>query len=414
MSSYDSGERHTTPASGYVDAQTVSHATALRRALHRAPEMSNQETGTAQAIVTFIRQFSPDEVIVNLGGTGVAAIYRGSKPGPTVMIRSELDALPIDEINDFAHRSVCDHVSHKCGHDGHMAMVAGLAPLLQRRPPERGRVVLLFQPAEETAEGAAAVRRDPRFASIAPDYCFALHNLPGRPLHQILVREGTFTMASAGMSARLEGRTSHASEPEKGVSPARALDVLLRELPALPEAPDLSDFTLVTLTHMKLGERSFGISPGKAEVLATLRAEKDADLQRLSERAEALVSTAAQKNGLLAATQWSDQFAATVNHPEAVRQIVHAAEFLGLDIHRLAEPIRWSEDFGLFTQVSTGAMLGLGAGVDQSALHSPDYDFPDALIPTGLGLFSRIIVQLLGSSRLRLEARRYPRSNDSA
>lgn len=393
--------KNSAPTIEYVDPQTVSHATTLRRALHRAPEISNHEAGTAQAIVAFIRDFSPDEVIVNLGGTGVAAIYRGFEPGPTVMIRSELDALPIDEANDFAHRSVCDHVAHKCGHDGHMAMVAGLAPLLMRRPPDRGRVVLLFQPAEETGEGAAAIRRDPRFASIAPDYCFALHNLPGHPLHQIIVREGTFTMASAGMVALLEGRTSHASEPEKGVSPARALDVLLRELPALPGAPDLHDFTLVTLTHMKLGERSFGISPGKAEVLATLRAEKDADLQRLSERAAQLVSRTAQENGLLAETQWSDQFAATVNHPDAVRQIRRAAEFLGLDTRTLPDPIRWSEDFGLFTQVSTGAMLGLGAGVDQAALHSPDYDFPDALIPTGIGLFSRIIVQLLGSSGSR-------------
>lgn len=379
-----------------ADAQSVRDATALRRKLHRAPEISSRETGTARSIVEFLRDFSPDEVIAGLGGTGVAAIYRGAEPGMTVMIRSELDALPIDEVNDFAHRSVCDHVSHKCGHDGHMAMVAGLAPLLMRRPPDRGRVVLLFQPAEETGEGAAAIRRDPRFASIAPDYSFALHNMPGHPLHEVLVREGTFTMASVGMATSLEGRTSHASEPEKGVSPAAALNVLLRELPALPGASDLRDFTLVTLTHMNLGERSFGISPGKAEVLATLRAEKDADLQRLSDHAVELVSRTARENGLLAETQWSDRFAATVNHPDAVREIRRAAEFLGLTARTLPDPFRWSEDFGIFTQVSTGAMLGLGAGIDQPALHSPDYDFPDALIPTGIALFRRIIGQLLG------------------
>jgi amidohydrolase len=393
--------KHSGPATEHADPQAVRAATTLRRALHRVPEISNHETGTARAIVEFVRNFSADEVIVNLGGAGVAVIYQGFEAGPTVMIRSELDALPIDEANDFAHRSVCDHVSHKCGHDGHMAMVAGLAPLLMRQPPARGRVVLLFQPAEETGEGAAAVRSDARFASIAPDYSFALHNLPGHPLHQIVVRDGTFTMGSVGMSAVLEGRTSHASEPEKGVSPARALDVLLRELPALPSAPDLDGFTLVTLTHMKLGERSFGISPGKAEVLATLRAEKDADLQKLRQRAAALIARTAQDNGLLAETQWSDQFAATVNHPDAVRHIHRAADFLGLNTLTLPDPIRWSEDFGLFTQVSTGALLGLGSGVNHAALHSPDYDFPDELIPTGIALFGRIITQLLGSSGAR-------------
>jgi metal-dependent amidase/aminoacylase/carboxypeptidase family protein len=208
-------------------------------------------------------------------------------------------------------------------------------------------------------------------------------------------------MGSVGMAAVLEWRTSHASEPEKGVSPARALDVLLRELPALPSVPDLEGFALVTLTHMKLGERSFGIAPGKAEVLATLRAEKDVDLQKLRQRAAELIARTAQGNGLLAELQWSDEFAATVNHPDAVRHIHRAAEFLGLDTLTLPDPIRWSEDFGLFTQVSTGALLGLGSGVNHAALHSPDYDFPDELIPTGLSLFRRIITQLLGSSGAR-------------
>lgn len=385
------------PAIERVDSQAVQAATTLRRALHRVPEISNHETGTARAIVEFVRNFSAHEVIVDLGGAGVAAIYNGIEAGPTVMIRSELDALPIDEANDFAHRSTHDHVSHKCGHDGHMAMVAGLAPLLMRQPPARGRVVLLFQPAEETGEGAAAVRRDARFASIAPDYCFALHNLPGYPLHQVVVRDGSFTMGSVGMSAVLEGCTAHASEPEKGVSPALALDVLLRELPTLGNAPGLDGFALVTLTHMKLGERSFGISPGKAEVLATLRTEKDADLQKLRQQATELIARTAQGNGLTAEVRWSDEFAATVNHPDAVRHIHRAAGALGLDTLVLPAPIRWSEDFGLFTQVSAGALMGLGSGVNHSALHSPDYDFPDELIPTGITLFRRIIAQLLDS-----------------
>jgi amidohydrolase len=380
----------------FTQSQAVTDAIALRRALHRIPDVSHQETGTAHAIQDFLRNFPPDELITQLGGAGIAAIYRGATAGPTVMIRCELDALPIDETNDFEHRSTHDHVSHKCGHDGHMAIVAGLAPLLSQRRPARGKVVLLFQPAEETGEGALAVRRDERFASIAPDYAFALHNLPGHPLHQVVVRDGTFTMGSTGMAAVLEGRTSHASEPEKGVSPARALETLLRELPALSVAPDLNGFTLVTLTHATLGERSFGIAPGRADVLATLRAEENADLERLRLRAAELVARTAREHGLAATVSWCDQFAATVNHVEAVRHIGEAARSLGLATTVLPEAIRWSEDFGVFTEGTKGALLGLGSGVDHATLHSPDYDFPDELVPTGIALFTRILAQIVG------------------
>ena len=378
-----------------VDSHATRAATALRRALHREPELSHHETHTARAIMEFVRQFPPDEVIANLGGAGVAAIYRGAAPGPTVLFRCELDALPIVEINDFAHRSIHEHVSHKCGHDGHMAMVAGLAPLMHRRRPPRGRVVLLFQPAEETGEGAAAILRDARFASMAPDHAFAIHNLPGYPLRQVVVREHAFSMASIGMAVVLEGRTSHASEPEKGLSPAGAMTTLLRELPDLPGTAGAQHFTLVTLTHATLGDRSFGIAPGRAEVLATLRAQDDADLDRLRTHAIDLATRAAQENGVHARVQWSDHFAATVNDADAVRQVVTAAGSLGLDVHTMATPIRWSEDFGLFTRNTRGALFGLGSGVDRPALHSPDYDFPDELIPTGIALFNRIIEQLL-------------------
>lgn len=144
------------------------------------------------------------------------------------------------------------------------------------------------------------------------------------------MRENTFTMASAGMAATLEGRTSHASEPEKGISPTSALERILRDLPSLARTAGLSGFGLATLTHITLGERSFGISPGKAQVLATLRAERDSELQRLQERATALFTDAAYENRVRAEISWSDQFAATTNHADAVRQIRQAAEFLGL------------------------------------------------------------------------------------
>lgn len=371
--------------------QTIERAVALRHTLHRVPELSNVEHRTAQTIVDFLQTWQPDGVFRGLGGTGVAAIYKGIASGPTVLFRCELDALPIAEVNTFAHRSSVDHTSHKCGHDGHMAMVAGLAPMLVQRRPARGRVVLLFQPAEETGEGAAAVIKDAAFAQIAPDYAFAIHNIPGAPTGQVIVREGTFAMASVGMSCVLMGRTSHASEPERGVSPVRAVSALLSALAELANAGDYRGFTLVTLTHATIGERSYGISPGRAEILATLRAEHDSDLQLLRQRAMALVRQAAEQHQLTHEIAWSDYFAATVNDKDAVKLVMQSAQAHALTTFMPPQPVRWSEDFGLFTQRCKGALIGVGSGVDHPALHSPDYDFPDEIIPVGLKLFDGIV-----------------------
>ncbi len=378
-----------------LDDRAVSDAITLRHLLHRQPEVSHRESATARTIVGFLADFQPDEIVTGLGGTGVAALFNGAEPGPTLLFRSELDALPIQEINDFPHRSEHAHVSHKCGHDGHMAMVAGLAPSLRQRRPN-GRVVLLFQPAEETGDGAAAIRRDPQFQRIAPDHCFAIHNLPGYPLHQVVSREGTFAMASVGMQAKLVGRTSHASQPELGLSPVNAVIALLQGLPTLTHRTDPQTFRLATLTHLVLGERSFGIAAGEAEVLATLRAATDAGLRQLREQASDLVNSAAQRDGLTATLEWHDEFAATVNDPYAVLQIKRAAAALGLSYQAMETSQRWSEDFGLFTQISKGAMFGLGAGTETPALHSPDYDFPDALIATGIGMYRQLIDLVLG------------------
>ncbi|HCT53749.1 MAG TPA: amidohydrolase, partial [Balneola sp.] len=164
----------------------LSQLTSLRKELHRFPELSGKEFETAQRIVNFLTPFEPTKIISELGTTGVAAVYDYGDSETTILIRCELDALPIQEVNTFEYRSVTDSVSHKCGHDGHMVIVAGLAEWLQEAPLENARIVLLFQPAEETGEGAPGILADENFEQIIPDYIFALHNLPGFPMHQIV------------------------------------------------------------------------------------------------------------------------------------------------------------------------------------------------------------------------------------
>jgi amidohydrolase len=153
----------------------------LRKELHKNPEVSGKELQTSKRIISFLEKQAPDEIITEIGGAGIAAIYKSKEAGKTVLFRCELDALPIEEINSFEHRSLINGVSHKCGHDGHMAILCGLASELSQNRPETGTIILLFQPAEEDGSGAQKVFSDTKFASLKPDYVFALHNLPGFP-----------------------------------------------------------------------------------------------------------------------------------------------------------------------------------------------------------------------------------------
>src|SRR5690606_41957221 len=158
--------------------------------------------------------------------------------GLTLLFRAELDALPIAEISDVPHRSTIEGKGHMCGHDGHMAILAALGRLFGRQRPASGRVVLMFQPAEETGNGAAGVVADPRYAAIRPDYAFSLHNLPGVPLGHVRLRSGVVNCASRGIRILLDGRTAHASMPETGIAPTLAV---ARLLPAL-EKPSHGSF----------------------------------------------------------------------------------------------------------------------------------------------------------------------------
>ena len=162
----------------------MSSAAELRHELHRHPEVSGFEAETAARIFRFFEPLQPDEVLRGLGGHGAAFVFSGAEPGPTVLLRCELDGLPIRELSQAAHCSTVDGRSHACGHDGHMAILASVGETLSTARPPKGRVVLLFQPAEENGGGAEAVIRDTRFPKIRPDFVFALHNLPGFPLGQ--------------------------------------------------------------------------------------------------------------------------------------------------------------------------------------------------------------------------------------
>jgi metal-dependent amidase/aminoacylase/carboxypeptidase family protein len=258
--------------------------------------------------------------------------------------------------------------------------------------------VLLFQPAEESGAGAIAVVNDPRFARIRPDRVFGLHNLPGHPAGQIVVRDGTFACASRGMIVRLKGATAHAAQPETGLSPAAAMCEIIDLLGRLPEVLRCRDeLAFATVVGAKLGDNSFGVAPGAAEIYATLRAETDSGMERLVTHCEKMLRDIAAMHKLGVSIAYEEIFAATMNSAAAVDTIRSACK--GLDVHEIEEPFRWSEDFGCLSRVADGAFFGLGAGQDMPQLHNDDYDFPDELVDPGADVFLRIVARCFQEAR---------------
>jgi amidohydrolase len=366
----------------------------LRKKLHTMPEVAFEEKNTNKEILNFFSALQPDQTITQLGGTGLAFIFKGEKPGKRLLFRCELDALPIEDLKKSPYQSQILGKGHLCGHDGHMAIICGLGEKLAENRPESGEVILLFQPAEETGDGAKAVLADPRFKQIKPDFAFALHNLPGYPLHQVVMRKGTFAAGSTGMTISLTGKTSHSAHPEAGINPAQALAKLIQELPGL--AKQSAGFALLTLIHAELGSLAFGTSAGKGSLSMTLRAYDQQDLDGLIERVKQKARAVANSESLKVDFGFVEQFAVSVNDPSLYSIVEKVTQNLALSLIDKPEPFRWSEDFGLFSQACPAFLFGLGAGEDCPQLHEGAYDFPDELIETGVWIFEGVARRING------------------
>jgi len=367
----------------------------FRRELHKNPEISNKEYKTSKRVFNFINTYNPDEII-KLGDTGLAFIFNGNKKGKTVVFRSELDALPIKEQSGVEYTSVNNNIAHSCGHDGHMAILTGLAQKISENRPTVGKVVLLFQPAEEVEQGALEVMKNPKFINIKPDYIFALHNVPGFEKHKILLKKGSFASASKGMTIKLTGKTSHAAEPQNGISPADAISKIIKKLHELRENKTLfNDFILLTIIHIQLGEISFGTSPGFAEMRVTLRAFENKDMELLTANCEKIVMEISKAEKLSCNISYCEVFPATVNNDKCVDIVEQSAKQINLKIKKIEKPFKWSEDFGYYTQKFEACYFGLGSGKKQPQLHNPDYDFPDEIIESGINLFYTIYKRVL-------------------
>lgn len=372
-----------------MDAEHLRLAVELRHELHRHPELACKETWTKQRLIGFLREHTGLEIVDR--GRWFYAVCRAKAPGggkPPIAFRADFDALPIDESLPLPYASLNAGVSHKCGHDGHSASLAGLALGLERRGASRD-ICLVFQHAEETVEGGRECA--PLMAEAGIGEVYAYHNVPGLPARSVAVPDGTAACGSTGIVFSFTGRKAHASQPEDGRNPCFAIAEMVKAADALADPKRYRGLVMCTVIGINAGKEAFGMAASEGRLLLTIRARFDDELDALRQSIEKKAREEAERWGLGLEVSLEDSVPAAVNHPDSAAKVRSAARSLGLSVLEGDSLSRGSEDFGWFTKKTPGALFWLGAGEGRAPIHTPEYDFNDDIIPTAVDLFGALI-----------------------
>lgn len=363
-----------------ITEEDLQKIKALRKTLHSMPEKSGEEIKTKACLMAFLKENTSLQTEDRGSYFFVYAKAPGAKM-PPVAFRADMDA-------------VCAHdgkPGHFCGHDGHSSILSGLALILDKEKEKLSRdVYLIFQPAEETGEGAAVCRELIKEKNI--ERIYGLHNIPGYPEKTVLFKKGTFACASTGLEIRMTGTPSHAAYPEAGKNPGTALAELLLSIEALTKKiREQESFVLMTLIGMEIGSESYGVSASDGVLRLTVRGEKESVFSRYLEEIRRLADEKAGAGGFTLQMKEIERFPATENHTECVEAVERAAKELGLATEELAVPMRWSEDFGYYLQDTKGAFFGIGDGEEHAQLHTEHFEFPDSILPAAVALFEKLL-----------------------
>lgn len=377
-------------------ADHVSDMVAWRRDFHREPELGYREHDTARKVAGLLRSFGVDELLEGIGGTGVVGLIRGA-PGPVIGLRAELDALPITERASRTHRSRRDGIMHACGHDGHMAMLLGAARQLCATRDFAGTVAVVFQPAEEGLAGAQAMIDDGFLERVPVESIFAIHNMPGLPLGQVAISAGAVMAANDLFEIEIEGVGGHAAMPHLARDPVPAAAAIILAAQSLVSRNcDPRDACVLSITGISSGEAQNAI-PRTARMHGTVRWLTPGAGPFFRDGLARIAEGTAAAHGMRARLDYRTGRPATVNSAREAALVHRAAEGLGAAVATVGgqRPVMASEDFSLFLQQRPGAFAFLGLGEAHPPLHSPDYDFDDAVLPAGAALLCRIAREAL-------------------
>ena len=371
-----------------MKAENLEKILNLRHELHAHPDLSMEEVWTRSHLMEFLRESTKNLEIVDCG-RWFYAMYRAKDPRGTIGFRADFDALPIEEsLPDLPWASRIPGVSHKCGHDGHAASLAGLALEIDQEGCDKN-VVFLFQHAEET--GAGAKETVETLSGLGIDEFYAYHNYNGDPAGTVIVRNAVAHCASTGMTVAMTGTVAHASMPEDGNSPAIPIAKLACMLPELAAPERYKGLVLCTIVQIDVGKKAFGVAPGYGELSMTVRAENEAELDALVAEIRAAAEQLSGAQGLGLEITFDDAFPETRNADWCADKVRSAAKALGLPLCELTEPRRGSEDFGHILKAIPGCNFGIAGGEDLPALHTFSYDFPDRILETAVEVYKELI-----------------------
>lgn len=373
-------------------ADFAAEMTAWRRHLHRHPELGFACHGTAAFVAERLRDFGVDEIHEGIATSGIVAIIRGRGEGPTIGLRADMDALPIAEATGADHASAVPGVMHACGHDGHTAMLLGAAKYLAETRRFRGRVALIFQPAEEDGGGGAVMVREGILDRFGISEVYALHNTPRVPLGRFVTTPGPIMAAVDTAWVTLTGRGGHGAYPHDCVDPIPAAVAIAASLQTIVSRNvDPLREAVVSVTEIHAGTAS-NIIPETARLTATIRSFDPEVRALLKRRFHAIVEGIAAAHEVTPAITYDWGYPATVNDPDRTAFAVEVArEIAGAaGVEDQAGREMGAEDFAYLLEKRPGCYLFLGQG-DGPGLHHPAYDFNDEAAPFGASFLARLV-----------------------
>lgn len=370
-----------------MEKKNLQLVTDLRRELHTHPELSYKEVWTRQRLIDFLKKHTNNLEIIDEGKKYFYAAYRAGEEKKNIAFRADFDALPIPETIDLPWASTIPGVAHKCGHDGHSSSLAGFALEVDQKGADQN-IFFLFQHAEETAQGAIEAQEIIKKEQI--DEIYGFHNMPGIPLKTVSVIDGTAHFASRGMSIEMVGFPSHASEPERGVNPAYAIAKIIDALPKFTSPENNEGLVLCTVIQIDVGSENYGIAASSGALKMTIRAEKEAELDRLQKNLENLAMQLGEEQGIKVSFIYNDIFPETVNAKECSDTVRNVCRQKGLAWQEHPQPYRASEDFGEYLKQVKGSYFFVGSGENHPGLHTLHYDFPDEIIETVVEVYKGI------------------------
>ena len=389
-----------------LELSNLDEIVALRRDIHMHPELCYEEHRTAKVVADALRGWGI-ETHTGIAKTGVVGVIRRGTSDRAIMLRADMDALPMQEENQFDHRSRHDGKMHGCGHDGHTAMLLAAAQHLQTAGGFDGTVYLCFQPAEEGGAGGRAMIQDGLFTRFPCEAVFGMHNWPGLPAGSFGVCSGPMMAAANGFKITVKGKGGHAAAPQDCNDPVPALFAIGQSLQTiLTRSKRPLDAAVLSITQVQAGGSVINVIPNTAWLGGSVRAYSTDVADLIERRMKEIAGNIAAAHGCEADVFFERRYPALVNtvaETEFCMDVMR--DVVGEDRALVIEPAMASEDFAFLLQEKPGCYVFLGNGdgehrmaghgLGPCMLHNASYDFNDSLIPAGASYWVRLAQRYL-------------------